>query len=306
MTEILKLTYGIFPKTEKLRIRIGRWGRGILSPEELEELISSETADFQQNARDNGIHAFTDPLFNWYDIFRPLASISSGIEFGPLTRYGETNTFYRLPEVRGDLKLEKDPTHYQEINENPPLPLFHVDQGEDQLAFVPGPETFFHFCGNINGSSFEELSGELGRYYSEVLSKFNFKKTFVFESVPLEHKDLSPFYSSVSPGKTVLFTKGKLNGDSLSSAGGKFHSVVASPGAGNFEAAAKYSELPGLALVDAHNTRLENPADVAAAADSEAKKAGVDRMYVTHTNYLDFLPRKIADKKIELIGRIGE
>lgn len=306
MTGILKLTYGIFPKTEKLRIRIGRWGRGTLSAEELEELISNETADFQKNARDNGVQAFTDPLFNWYDIFRPLASISGGIEFGPLTRYGETNTFYRLPEVRGVLTLEKDPTQYQEIGENPPLPLFHVDQGEDQLAFVPGPETFYHFCGNIKGASFEDLTGELGKYYSEVLSKFRFTKTFVFESVPLEHNDLSSFYRSVSPAKSVLFTMGKLNGDALSSAGSKFHSVVASPGGNNFQVAARYSELPGLALVDAHNTRLENPSDVAATADAEAKKAGVDRMYVTHTNYLDFLPRKIADRKIELIGKIGE
>ncbi len=306
MTEILKLTYGIFPKTEKLRIRIGRWGRGILSSEELEGLVSSETADFQQKARDSGINAFTDPLFNWYDIFRPLSAISGGIEFGPLTRYGETNTFYRLPEVRGELKLEKDPTQYNEVDENPPLPLYHVDQGEDQLAFIPGPETFFHFCGNIKGASFDELTGELGKYYREGLSKFKFNRTFVFESVGLSHSDLSSFYSSIRPENTVLFTRGKLDSDALSSAGGKFHSVVAHPGSGNFSVAASHSEVPGLALIDAHNTRLENPSEIAQTAQTEADNAGVDRLYVTHTNYLDFLPRKIADRKLELIGRIGE
>ncbi len=306
MTEILKLTYGIYPKTEKLRIRIGRWGRGILSARELEELISSETAEFQQKARDAGISAFTDPLFNWYDIFRPLAVLAEGIELGPLTRYGETNTFYRLTEIRGKLELREDPSHYLEIADNPPLPLYHVDQGEDQLAFVPGPETFFHFCGNIRGASFEELSGELGNYYSDVLSKFRFKKTFVFESVPFSHSDLSAFYSKVKPENTVLYTTCKLDGNVISSAGAKFHSVVTKPEGENFSVAAKLSHVPGLALIDAHNTKLENPSDIGKLARSVAEKSGAEKLYVTHTNYLDFLPRQIADRKVELIGKIGE
>lgn len=306
MTEILKLTYGIYPKTEKLRIRIGRWGRGILSAKELEELISSETAEFQQKARDAGISAFTDPLFNWYDIFRPLAILAEGIELGPLTRYGETNTFYRLTEVRGKLALKKDPASYLEISDNPPLPLYHVDQGDDQLAFVPGPETFFHFCGNIRGASFEELAGELGQYYNEVLSRFRFKKTLVFESVPFSHSDLGSFYAKIKPENTVLYTTGKLDGKVLSSAGGEFHSVVTKPEGENFAVAAKQSKVPGLAVVDAHNTKLENPSEVGKLARSVAEKNGVDKLYVTHTNYLDFLPRQIADRKVELIGRIGE
>lgn len=306
MTEILKLTYGIYPKTEKLRIRLGRWGRGILSARELEELISTETMEFQQSARDNGISAFTDPLFNWYDIFRPLAVLAEGIELGPLTRYGETNTFYRLTEVRGKLGLTSNPAEYKEVNDNPPLPLYHVDQGDDQLAFVPGPETFFHFCGNIKGASFQDLSAELGRYYSEVLSNFKFKKTFVFESVPFSHDDFSAFYSSVNPESTVLFTRGKLDSRTLATAGGEFHSVVTTTEGDNLSVASAHSAIPGVALVDAHNTKLENPAEVSAKAVSAAQKAGIESLYVTHTNYLDFLPRQIADKKLELMGRIGE
>lgn len=306
MTEILKLTYGIFPKTEKLRIRLGRWGRGILTAKELEELISAETTDFQKNAREQGIDAFTDPLFNWYDIFRPLAVLSEGVELGPLTRYGETNTFYRLTEVRGKLGLEKDPSQYLEVSDNPPLPLYHVDQGEDQLAFVPGPETFFHFCGNIREAPFEELSAELGKYYNQVLSKFNFKKTFVFESVPLSHNDLSGFYDHINPESTVLFTNGDLDGKVLETAGSKFHSVVTRTPGNNFIIAAKYSDIPGIALVDAHNTKLENPSEVTSKAKSIADSASAQSVYVTHSNYLDFLPRQIADRKIELMGRIGE
>lgn len=306
MTEILKLTYGIYPKTEKLRIRLGRWGRGALATSELEKLILEETVDFQARAREHGIDAFTDPLFNWYDIFRPLAVIAKGIELGPLTRYGETNTFYRLPEIRGKLETGSNPDKYAEVSDNPPLPLYHVDQGEDQLSFLPGPETFFHYCGNVSGMTFEKFSEELGIYYSSLLSKFKFARTFVFESVPFSHDDLSAFYSSVNPEKVILFTTGNLDGTTLSTAGKKFHSVITNARGGDFEIACDYSRIPGLGLLDAHNTKLENPGTVTGIAVQEGESAGAGKLYVTHTNYLDFLPRQIADKKLELMGRIGE
>ncbi len=306
MAEILRLTYGIFPKTEKLRVRIGRWERKILPARDLEDLIREETEAFQKLARENRISAFTDPLFNWYDIFRPLSLLSGGIELGPLTRYGETNTFYRLPEVRGSLSLNGTPWEYKELSENPPLPLYHVDQGTDQLAFIPGPVTFFHFCGNVAAESFGNFSEQLGRFYSQALAKFKFKKFLVFESVPLGDKDLGPFYKSVDPEKTILVTTGKLEGKTLASAGKKFHSVVTGDESGNIRTAAKYSAIPGLALIDAHNTKLEDPKAITNKANDLGKEHGINRLYVTHSDYLDFFPREIAEKKVQLIGKIGE
>lgn len=306
MTEILKLTYGTYPKTEKLRIRIGRWERGVLGAEELETLMSEETETFQGMARDSRIDGFSDPLFNWYDIFRPLSVISGGIELGPLTRYGETNTFYRLPEIRGKLVTEANPADFAKIEDNPPLPLYHVDQGGDQLAFLPGPETFFHFCGNVNKMSFGEFSTVLGGYYSSILSKFRFRRTLIFESVPLEHDDLSGFYSHIRPSSTVLFTVGTLKESSLASTGGKFHSVIVTPSQDNISSAEAHSDVPGVSLVDAHNTKLENPAELKISLDKLGEEHGLQRMYVTHNDYLDFLPRKIADKKLQLLGRVGE
>lgn len=306
MAEILRLTYGTFPKTEKLRVRIGRWGRKILSTGELESLILEETELFQKLARENGITAFTDPLFNWYDIFRPISLLAGGIELGPLTRYGETNTFYRLPEIRGPLSLNGKPEVYGGLSENPPLPLYHVDQGNDQLAFLPGPVTFFHFCGNIAGSSFETFSDQLGKLYAKILSAFSFSKVLVFESIQLGENDLGRFYSSIDPEKTVLVTTGGLNSNTLASAGKKFHSVVTDDSGNNVKVAAEHSDIPGFALIDAHNTRLEDPGEVTRKLQSIAGESNVGRLYVTHSDYLDFLPRKIAEKKLELIGKVGE
>lgn len=306
MAEILRLTYGIFPKTEKLRVRIGRWERKILSARELEALIQDETGLFQKLARENNITAFTDPLFNWYDIFRPVSLISGGIELGPLTRYGETNTFYRLPEIRKTLSLEGNPAEYKELIENPPLPLYHVDQGADQLAFLPGPVTFFHFCGNLTGNTFDGFSENLGKLYSQILSKFSFNKALVFESVPLGDKNLGHFYKSVDPEKTILATTGKLSAKALASSGKKFHSVVTDADNVNLNVAAASSLIPGLALIDAHNTKLEDPKEVTAKVNELGKEHDISRFYLTHSDYLDFLPGQIAERKLQLIGKVGE
>lgn len=306
MAEILKLTYGTFPKTEKLRVRIGRWERKILSAKELEALIQEETDQFQKLARDSGISAFTDPLFNWYDIFRPISLLSGGIELGPLTRYGETNTFYRLPEVRGELSLTASPDMYLELKENPPLPLYHIDQGPDQLAFVPGPVTFFHFCGNIAGNNFEAFSEKLGKLYGKLLSSFRFQKVLVFESVPLGQHNLGQFFKSVDPENVILVTTGKLEEKTLETAGKKFHSVVTNAEKENLKAAAGHSSIPGLALIDAHNTKLEDPKAITEKINALGKEHYISKFYVTHSDYLDFLPRKIAEKKVQLIGKVGE
>ncbi len=99
MVRMEGFVHGIYPKSEKLRVRIGRWERGSLSAGELNDLIADETAIYEDLFDGQALH--TDPLFNWYDIFRPIVLMSSGMDLGPLTRFEETNTFYRIPQLHG-------------------------------------------------------------------------------------------------------------------------------------------------------------------------------------------------------------
>ena len=45
--------------------------------------------------REAGLDYLSDGLLNWQDIFRPFDEAARGLEPGPLTRFLNTNTFYR-------------------------------------------------------------------------------------------------------------------------------------------------------------------------------------------------------------------
>ncbi|MCL5782655.1 MAG: hypothetical protein M1476_01940 [Candidatus Thermoplasmatota archaeon] len=306
MTKLLKLVHGIYPKTEKLRVRIGRWERGIMPAKDLNDLIQDEVDSFEKNALDLNIDSYTDPLFNWFDIFRPLSVIAKGIELGPLTRFGETNTFYRLPELKGELGMDAKPSEYSEIEENLPLPLYHVGDFSRAVAFFPGPETFYTMALDIAGKGFEAFSGDLGKYYSSIISSFRFRKLLIFEAVQLKSPQPLAFYSHLPVENTILFTTGPLNDGLFSGIKGKFHSILSTPAGNNLEIAAKHSLIPGVEILNGNNTKLENPVEVRSKLLELGTKYNLDRLYVTNTNYLDFLPRPIADRKLEILSKVGE
>ncbi|MCL6090577.1 MAG: hypothetical protein M1393_06020 [Candidatus Thermoplasmatota archaeon] len=306
MTKLLKLVHGIYPKNEKLRVRIGRWERGIMPAKDLNDLIQDEVDSYEKNALELNIDSYTDPLFNWFDIFRPLSVIAKGIELGPLTRFGETNTFYRLPELKGELSMAAKPSEYAEIEDNLPLPLYHVRDFSRAVAFLPGPETFYSMAQDNIGKGFEAFSGDLGKYYSSIISNFKFRKLLVFEAVQIKSPLPSAFYSHLPVENTILFTTGQLNDGLFNGIKGKFHSILSTPSGNNLEIAAKHSLIPGVEMLNGNNTKLENPVEVRSKLLELGTKFSLDKLYVTNTNYLDFLPRPIADKKLEILSKVGE
>lgn len=109
--QIDKLVYGIYPKTNELRLHIGRWEKGKIPDATLNENIESEKAMFYDLLKEGSIE-HTDPLFNWYDILRPVSLIVDGIDLGPLTRFKETNSFYRMPVINNISGISIDPKDF--------------------------------------------------------------------------------------------------------------------------------------------------------------------------------------------------
>ena len=55
-----------------------------------------------------GLDLLSDGMLRWHDHFRPLLHASNGIEPGPLTRFLDTNSFFRAPQPsRAVPKLER-------------------------------------------------------------------------------------------------------------------------------------------------------------------------------------------------------
>ena len=303
MTEIKGLIYGTYPKSDELRIKIGRWERGVLKGQEIEREISGEKKLRTELFRSTGSD-YTDPLFNWYDIFRPFTCATEGISPGPLTRYKETNTFYRFPEVDHVGRMKVNPSEFNEIEANPPFPMFQRNNDPNYFAFFPSPFSFFKMSMIKEDLSLEKFTAGMISIYSDIMKSYGFKNALLFESLPYQGEDMSLLLPFVEKFRTILVTEGNLKFADFTPITKKLYSIAASTEDRNMEIASKHSIVPGIRVIDSHNTKIEDPKTVRETVIEVAEKAGVDSIYVTFNDYLDFLPFSIAAKKLEMIREV--
>ena len=102
MPEIKAYTPGIYARSEELVQATRDLDRGRATEEAVEEQREADLHSFLDTQRKAGLDYLSDGLLNWQDIFRPFDEAARGLEPGPLTRFLNTNTFYRAPAVTGE------------------------------------------------------------------------------------------------------------------------------------------------------------------------------------------------------------
>jgi 5-methyltetrahydropteroyltriglutamate--homocysteine methyltransferase len=117
---------GIYPRSEALVQATRDLDRGRTSPEAVEEEFERDFREFVAVQESAGLALLSDGMLRWQDLFRPLAEQSEGLEARPLTRFLDTNTFYRLLLVEGEPRLRE------------PLPAPDLPGGR-WLATLPSP-----------------------------------------------------------------------------------------------------------------------------------------------------------------------
>jgi len=121
---------GPFPRPEALVKATRDLDRGRIRPEEAEAAYAEAEREVARVETELGLDARTGGHLRWPDLFRPFTLGWTGVRAGPLTRFFETNTFYRQP-----------------ILEAPPSGgraglAGWVPRGSRALAILPGPYTF--------------------------------------------------------------------------------------------------------------------------------------------------------------------
>ena len=102
MPEIKAYAPGIYARSEELVQATRDLDRGRTTEEAVEEQREADLRTFLDTQREAGLDYLSDGLLNWQDIFRPFDEAARGLEPGPLTRFLNTNTFYRAPVVTGE------------------------------------------------------------------------------------------------------------------------------------------------------------------------------------------------------------
>jgi 5-methyltetrahydropteroyltriglutamate--homocysteine methyltransferase len=159
MQTITSLT-GAFPRSEALVEATRDLDRGRTTPEAVRELFLRTEADVARLEERLGLEPRTGGYLRWPDLFRPFAETWEGFTVGPLTRWFETNQFFRQPilhappaRVAGAIAAWLPPTQ--------------GSGAHSRKAILPGPYTFSGLVDNRSGETSEALTHRLGRLLAE-------------------------------------------------------------------------------------------------------------------------------------------
>jgi 5-methyltetrahydropteroyltriglutamate--homocysteine methyltransferase len=97
---------GIYPRSEALVQATRDLDRGRTTQEAVDEQVERDLAAVVEAQQAAGLDLFTDGMLRWQDHFRPLLQQADGLETGALTRFLDTNTFYRAPKATGEPRLK--------------------------------------------------------------------------------------------------------------------------------------------------------------------------------------------------------
>jgi len=120
MTELQAFAPGLYPRSEALVAATRDLDRGRTTPEAVDEQVERDFEELVAVQQQAGLDLLADGMLRWQDHFRPLLESAGGLETGALTRFLDTNTFYRAPKAAGEPRLGE--------------PL-----GERYVAPLPGP-----------------------------------------------------------------------------------------------------------------------------------------------------------------------
>ena len=112
---------GLYARSEALVQSTRDLDRGRTTPEAVDEQVGRDQAELVSAQQAAGLDLLADGMLRWQDVFRPLVEAADGLETGALTRFLDTNTFYRAPSATTD------------------APKLGGPLGEEYVAPLPGP-----------------------------------------------------------------------------------------------------------------------------------------------------------------------
>lgn len=152
---------GPFPRSETLVAATRDLDRGRTTPDAVDALFQAAEEEVVALEERLELDTVTGGYLRWADLFRPFAETWSGATVGPVTRWFETNTFYRQPilhappeRVAGAIAARL-----------PAAPRRRA--GPRAKAILPGPYTFTSLLDNRSGETTEGLIHRIGRLLAQ-------------------------------------------------------------------------------------------------------------------------------------------
>lgn len=122
--------HGIYPRSERLVAATRDLDRGRTDAESVDGEFSRDLDRFVDAQRAAGLDHISDGMLRWQDVFRPFVEAAEGLSSGPLTRWFDTNSFFRAPVVTGPLSIDGTAVSFEDVG------------GASRVVSLPSPFAF--------------------------------------------------------------------------------------------------------------------------------------------------------------------
>lgn len=297
---------GVGSKAPNLRTAISRYQRGRISETELHQIEDEVTIEVLADQAGAGLDLVTDGQIRWDDPQTYFASAIDGFIINGLIRYFDTNTYYRQPVAEGRLKWNRPASvdHYRFAETNSKLPV---------KAVVTGPYTLASLSRWPSYAVLRDVVMDLAAIINQearALADAGAPIVQFDEPAILKRKgDISLFSEAMSvmvegvTAQTALYTYF----DDISGIANEFLTLPFDiigldfvMGSANFQQLAGFPEdkILGLGIIDARNTKAETVDEIVDQIRAVASIVPVDRLHVSPSCGLEFLPRPTAYSKL--------
>jgi 5-methyltetrahydropteroyltriglutamate--homocysteine methyltransferase len=291
---------GIYPRSEALVQATRDLDRGRTSQAVVDGQLDSDVRDFVRVQEQAGLTLRSDGLLTWQDLFRPLADRSDGLDARPLTRFLDTNTFYRAILVEGEPQLREPIPPSKRLAER-----WGATLPERWLATLPSPVAFSRATKNEASASLlaaNVLAPQIDAYAAAGCSLIVLSDPFLAREggIPELRAALSELPASVpmalhlpfADARPVLSELADLPVDAI---GVDFYAT-------SLDAVPEdYPKEIMAGVIDARSSALENPYEIArfVQAIMERRPAAVS---LVPNGDLQFVPEPIARQKVGCLG----
>jgi 5-methyltetrahydropteroyltriglutamate--homocysteine methyltransferase len=302
----------VFPRSEALVAATRDFDRGRTTADALEEIYSRTEAEVVALEERLGFGTRTAGYLRWQDLFRPFAETWDGFTVGPVTRWFETNTFFRRPVLH--TPPERRPG---EFAARLPPPLLGAGAPHSKIL-LPGPYTFAGLLDNRSGETDAALIHRIGRLLAEEVKELRGRgyRTFQFQEPLLAAKPpegamaesvLAAYQSiahQISGGTSIVWT---YHGDGAPAAPllarlsvGVVGVDLAETDVTKLPPALEHKRL-GLGVVDPRTTLVEEAVEVARIVRAVRDRLHPSSVWLSHGAPIDLLPWEPATRKLHVL-----
>jgi 5-methyltetrahydropteroyltriglutamate--homocysteine methyltransferase len=308
---------GNLPRPQELIAKTRAYDRAKLSDEELEVAYIEATRQVIEGQVKAGLTHVNDGLLKWQDLLRPFSQGLGGVEVGPMARWFNNNTFYKVPLVKGPITYKGSVTEklgYRKL----------IPKGATLKVVLPAPYTFAALADDRHYGDRTKLQAA----YAEALNQ-EAKHLEKLGYGYIQLSDPALVYVATKPTKKELKAYGKVLGVATSGlkvntclqtffgdAGDILPEALGYPvsdlGFDLYETALetlKGLKLKGglsLGLIDARNSTIEDAGEITAAAKQILRTLKPKDLYVSTNCDADFLTWEKAGEKIGVLTRVAE